>query len=131
AGQAQKETFVNETSCRLDTLVHLAVEASAPTPPANIADGLAWLVAAEAGGEWSGKDGQIASRQSGNWFYIIPRDGLRAYNRATGQELLYSDGWIAPDRPTVPSGGTTVDSEARETIVQIIASLASVGIYPA
>lgn len=131
AGQSQKEGYVNEITARLDALLHCAIEAQQAAPPASPVDGQCWLIATGASGEWSGKTGQIAMRQSGNWLYAQPRDGMRLFNRATGQEVLFKAGWLAASRPAAPSGGTTVDAEARAAITAIIASLTTAGIIPA
>lgn len=130
AGQAQKEQFVNEVSCRLDALVHLAVECELAVPPASPQDGQAWLIASGASGDWSGRVGQIAARQAGNWLYFAPRDGMRLLNRASGQDLRFRDGWIAATRPPNPTGGSIIDAESRTSIAQILAALAAAGILP-
>lgn len=131
AGQSQKEGYVNEITARLDALLHCAIEAEQAAPPTTPEDGQSWLIAAVASGDWSGKSGQIAMRQSGNWLYTLPRDGMRVFNRATDQEVLFNAGWQAASRPAAPSGGTTVDTEARTAIAAIIASLTTAGIIPA
>lgn len=131
AGQAQKELFVNELAARLDALLHGAIEAELAVPPASPSDGQAWLVASGASGEWSGKAGQIAARQAGNWLFFVPRDGLRVLNRATGQDIRFKGSWQAAVRPASPSGGATVDSEARAAINGLINSLTVAGIVPA
>lgn len=130
AGQAQKEGFVNEMAARLDALLHCAVEAEQATPPAAPTDGQCWLIAAGASGEWSGKNGQIAMRQSGNWLFSLPREGMHLLNRATGQQMLFNAGWRAASRPAQPSGGSVIDAEARAAIAAVIASLTTAGIFP-
>lgn len=128
AGQAQKEVFVNEVAARIDALLHGAVESESAAPPATPVDGQAWLIAGGASGEWSGKAGQIAARQAGNWLYALPRDGMQILNKATGQQIHYKGGWQAPARPTAPSGGTVIDNEARAAIAALIACLTAGGI---
>ena len=130
AGQAQKELFVNELAARLDALLHGAVEAELAVPPASPSDGQAWLVGSGASGVWSGKTGQIAARQAGNWLFFAPRDGLRMLNRSTGQDLRFKGSWLAAARPASPSGGTTIDSEARAAINALITSLTVAGLIP-
>jgi hypothetical protein len=107
------------------------VEAELAAPPTAPADGQNWLIGTDASGDWSGKAGQIAMRQSGNWLYALPRDGMYLLNRATGQQVRFKAGWQAADRPAAPSGGTTIDAEARAAIAAIIASLTTAGIIPA
>lgn len=131
AGESQKEGYVNEITARLDALLHCAVEVEQAAPPATPSDGQCWLITAGASGEWSGKAGQIAMRQAGNGLYAQPRDGMRLFNRATDQEVLFNTGWQAASRPAAPSGGTTVDTEARTAIAAILTSLTTAGIIPA
>lgn len=131
AGQSQKEGYVNEITARLDALLHCAIEAEQAAPPSSPVDGQCWLVAASASGIWSGKSGQIAMRQAGNWLYAQPRDGMRLFNRATDQDMLFNGSWQAAARPAAPSGGTTIDAEARTAIAAILASLTTAGIIPA
>jgi hypothetical protein len=131
AGQAQKEGFVNEITARLDALLHCVIEAEQAAPPASPVDGRSWLVGAGASGAWSGKAGQIAMRQAGNWLFAEPRDGMRLLNRTTGQDVLFNSGWQVASRPAQPSGGTTIDTEARTAIAAVIASLTTAGIIAA
>lgn len=131
AGQSQKEGYVNEITARLDALLHCAVEAEQTAPPTAPVDGQCWLIATSASGEWNGKSGQIAMRQAGNWLYAQPRDGMRLFNRASDQDMLFNAGWQAASRPAAPSGGTTIDAEARTAIAAIMASLTTAGIIPA
>lgn len=130
AGQAQKEAWVNEAHARIDAIMHCAVEGTRADPPSSPAEGEAWIVAAGASGTWAGQDGAIASRQGANWLFITPRDGLRIFDRSTGQERLWSVGWKYPAPPLEPSGGTVVDVEARTAVSQLIAALRVSGVFP-
>jgi hypothetical protein len=131
AGQAQKETFVNELAARVDALLHLAIEAETATPPAAPSDGQSWLVGASPTGAWAGHGGTIAARAAGNWLFLQPRAGMTLLNKATGQQVRYLSGWQAPAKPALPAGGTTNDTEARTAIAAIITALVSAGIVPA
>ena len=131
AGQAQKEGFVNETSARIDSLLHGAIEAEQAAPPAAPVDGQMWLVAAGASGAWLGQAGKLAARQSSNWLFVTPRDGMKLLNRTSGQEIRYSGSWRAAARPALPSGGTTIDVEARTALAAILTALTTAGIVPA
>lgn len=131
AGQAQKESYVNEVTARIDALLHGAFESETATPPATPVDGQCWLVGAGPTGDWSGQAGKIAARQAGNWLFFAPRDGMKLLNRATGQEVRYNASWQVATRPAAPSGGTTVDAEARSAITAILASLTTAGLIPA
>ncbi len=131
AGQAQKEGFVNEITARIDALLHGAIEGEQAAPPAAPADGQMWLVAAGASGAWLGQSGKLAARQAGNWLFVAPRDGIKLLNRASGQEIRYSGTWKSAVRPSLPSGGTLIDTEARVALAAILAALTMAGIVPA
>ncbi len=130
AGQAQKELYLNESLARIDALLHGAVEAQTATPPATPLEGQCWLVASGATGVWSGHADKLASFQQGQWWFQAPRDGLRLFNRATGQEVLYFGSWKTPAKPAVPSGGTVIDTQARTAIAALIDSLVAAGVLP-
>lgn len=130
AGQAQKEAFVNEALALADALLHCAIEGEAADPPLAPAEGENWLVAAAATGAWEGQEGRIACRQGGNWLFVTPVDGMRVLDRAAGQERRYFSGWHMATVPASPSGGTTIDTEARAAISGILATLRSAGILP-
>lgn len=131
AGQAQKEFTVNEAFALCDALLHCAVEGTADTPPGMAEDGECWLVGPSPTGEWAGQPGMIACRQVGTWLFASPRDGLRVLDRSTGQALFYRDGWEAPAAPAMPTGGSTIDVQARSVINEIVTVLRQAGILPA
>ncbi|MDP3906350.1 DUF2793 domain-containing protein [Novosphingobium sp.] len=131
AGQAQKEGFVNEAFARIDALLHMTIEGTASSPPVAAAEGDCWLIGSESTGTWSGHAGEIAALAGGNWLFFTPRDGMRVLNRSTGQEQRFAGDWSAPDRPAAPTGGTTVDVEARAALVAVIDCLTASGILPA
>ena len=130
AGQTQKEGFLNETAARIDALMCLAIEDEASSPPSAPLDGQSWLIGSEPTGDWAGRDGKIAIRQGGNWLFATPVDGLRLLNRASGQEWRFAGGWQVPERPVLPSGGTTIDTEARAAIAGIVSALVIAGLVP-
>jgi hypothetical protein len=130
AGQAQKEFTVNEAHALCDALLHAACEGAAAAPPPDPADGDTWLVASGATGEWAGQDGAIAARQGGNWLFVAPLEGMRLFDGATGQVLLYRSGWQRPAAPVAPSGGVVIDAEARAAIAELISALSDAGVLP-
>jgi hypothetical protein len=130
AGQSQKEAFVNEAHALADALLHCAIEGEATVPPVTPDDGANWLVGAGATGDWAGQDGKLACRQTGNWLFVSPRDGLHLLDRSTGQERRFFETWRIAQEPVEPSGGSVVDAEARAAILQLIAALKVAGIYP-
>jgi len=131
AGQAQKEVFVNEALAILDGIAHAAVEGELASPPAAPADGQAWLVGAGPGGEWAGRAGQVALRQSGQWLFLPPRDGLKVLDRSTGQDRRCVGGaWLTPSVPAAPSGGAVIDTQARAALAALVVALRQAGIFP-
>lgn len=130
AGQAQKEGHVNEALSRIDALLHLAIESTQVTPPASPAEGQCWIVGSSATDSWNGKAGQIACFSGGNWLFAPPRDGIVALDRTSGQIIHYRGGWQQANRPALPSGGTTVDSEARSALSALLTALTTAGILP-
>lgn len=131
AGQAQKEFHLNEAHALIDALLHPAVEGEANAPPSSPEAGECWLVGSAPSGAWAGHAGELACWSTGTWIFAAPREGMRLLDRSTGQALLHRGGnWIAPAAPAVPSGGTTVDTEARAAISALIAALGEACIFP-
>lgn len=148
-GQAQKEAFHNEALARIDAALHSSVEgAPAATPPTAPIVGQGWIVGAGAEAEWSGKESQLAIWTSGGWRFVAPVPGMTAWDKAAGHWTHFDgaqwSGGILPvagisingqqvvgarQSPIVnPSGGTTIDAEARQAIAQITAALMSHGL---
>lgn len=148
-GQAQKEVFHNEALTAVDLLIEAAVEGG-PTAvlPAVPEVGQCWIVAAGATGDWTGKEGHIAGWTAGGWRFIGPRPGTRVWNKAAGLWLHWDgSGWsdgslpaaalvvagqqvVGSRQPGVPSpsGGTTIDCEARAAVTSIIVALRTHGL---
>lgn len=129
AGQAQKEFFVNEALSRADLLLHCAIEGETASPPPTPITGQVWLVAASPSGVFAGHAGSLAGWTADGWRFILPRDGLRVFDRGTDSFRFYSGGWIRPIAPTAPSGGATVDPEARASLALLIDKLVNAGIF--
>jgi hypothetical protein len=55
---------------------------------------------------------------------------MRLFDSSAGQVLLYRGGWQRPAAPPEPSGGATVDAEARTAISGLIAALVEAGVFP-
>lgn len=130
-GQAQKEFTVNEALSRMDALFHCAIEGEAVDPPPSPAEGECWLVATPASGTWAGHEGSVAGFQAGAWLFLPPRDGMRALDRSTGQELFFRGGWQVATVPASPVGGPVIDVEARDAIDGLINALRTAGVFPA
>lgn len=130
-GQAQKEFFVNEAHALIDVLLHSSIEGTASNPPTDPIEGECWLVGAAATGEWSGHEGSLAFCYGDTWRYLAPTDGMRVFDRSARQVRLFDGAWKAAAVPITPTGGATVDSEARQTIEGLISALRNQGILPA
>ncbi|MFN3945198.1 MAG: DUF2793 domain-containing protein [Allosphingosinicella sp.] len=148
-GQAQKEAFHNEALEAVDGALHPSV-AGPPMaePPAAPVSGQGWIVGGQATGAWSGKEGMIARWTAGGWRFTAPVPGMRAWLETGGLWLHWTGtGWsggevpaariviegqqiVGPRLPEVPSpsGGTTIDQEARAAIDTLIATLKSHGL---
>lgn len=149
AGQAQKEVFHNEALARIDMLLHGAVEsADEDVPPTSPDDGQCWIVADGASGSWFGQDGSVACWTGGGWRFAAPRVGLtlRVVDRG---HMMYFDGsdwqdaavrgdgfYVGGERvagtrqPAIanPVGGSSIDSEARSSLVAILNAMRSHGL---
>lgn len=147
-GQAQKEIFHNEALARLDVAVAPAVEGIAAAPPAAPEEGRCWIVAGPATGAWTDHEGLLACWSPGGWRFVAPVVGMLVWKKAerlwvywTGS--AWSDGELPASRIVVqgkqvmgprqaavpsPSGGTTIDVEARLAIDALIVALKSHGL---
>lgn len=129
AAQAQKEIVLNEALMRIDALLHLSIEDRLAMPPATPLEGQCWLVDAGASGSWMDHEGEIAAFTGGDWLFLAPREGMRCWLQSARQWLCFDGGWIAPDKPVLASGGSTVDAESRAAIEALINTLTEVGIF--
>lgn len=148
-GQAQKELFHNEGMQILDVLVGGAVEqAPLATPPTSPELGSCYIVGASPTGEWSDHGDHLASFTQGGWRFITPKEGMSVYVRGSGMIAAYREGgWqvgtLEGSQVTIggkkvlgargiaiasPSGGGTVDSEARVAIGQILVAMREHGL---
>lgn len=141
-GQAQKETTHNEALARLDIAVQASVIAEAAMPPAMPQTGQCWLVAAAPLGAWASAAGMIAAWTDGGWRFVAPVEGMRIWIVSETAFALFSQGaWyhgrtygrlfieghqvVGPRQPNVaePTGGVTVDAEARAAISAVLQTL--------
>jgi hypothetical protein len=128
--QAQKEVTHNEALTLLDALIHAAVEAGPlAAPPASPVDGQCWIVGAAPTGAWTGQGNAIAIRTEGGWRFAPPREGMRATRLTDGAQLRFGGGvWAAPGTIAAPSGGSTIDAQARSVLSTLILHLAAQGL---
>jgi len=89
--QSQKETTHNESLIFLDAFVQTAVESAALTaPPTTLTSGALYIVADSATGDWEGYDGDLAQYIGSTWVFYIPFAGMRVWDKATPQGLIYN-----------------------------------------
>ncbi len=147
-GQAQKEVYHNEALTAIDAALHACVEdMPLGVPPTEPAEGESWLVADGASGSWAGRDDSLATWTGGGWRFTVPTPGMTAWNKATGRWLHWSGAAWDADWPVAallidgdqivgarqadipsPSGGTTIDAEARTAINLLIVTLKTHGL---
>ena len=132
AGQSQKEFFVNEALLRADLLLHCAVEGRLTSPPAAPSPGQAWLVGVAADGAFVGHEHEIAAWTDGGWRFLAPVEGLRVFDRSRGAFRIFIAGaWDEPASIAPPTGGATVDAQARATLTQVLEKLVAAGVLAA
>ena len=129
--QAQKEFTVNEAFALIDALLHPVVEGETDNPPASPTEGECWIVGSQPTAEWFGNAGRIACRQSGNWLFVSPPEGLVAFDKSAGRIARYDGAWLLAAAINMPSGGATVDAEARAAIGEIVDAMTAAGILEA
>ena len=128
AGQAQKEFTVNEALLRADIALQCVVEGEAAAPPASPAAGQAWLVADAPSGDFAGHALAIAGWTADGWRFVTPREGFVVFDRTAQCFRKFSGTWERPVAPAGPSGGATIDAEARAAIVSLIEILVAAGV---
>ena len=148
-GQAQKDVTHNDAIGTIDTLLHLAVEATLASRPTAPLAGQCWIIAARATGAWAGHDGYLAAFTAAGWTEIVPRDGCLAWDKEAGVFALFQNGsWNAGTWPVralaiggrqvlgaaiagagAPSGGALVDAEARAAITMLLNGLRALGLF--
>jgi hypothetical protein len=127
--QMQKEVTHNEALTLIDMLLAVRVMGTPQNdPPSAPLLGQCWLVGSAPTGDWAGRAGQLAGWTAGGWRWAIPFAGM-AVRAADGRRFRY-DGtvWTAPTALTPPTGGTTIDSQARDALTAVIQALKDHGL---
>jgi len=129
AGQAQKEPFINHALSLVDSLLPGVVVDSLSSPPSSSSEGASYRILGNASGEWNGHDDDIAIWIGQAWEFHSPSNGMAIFDQTAHNQLRFSGGWQTATEPAMPAGGTTIDTEARETIVALIEALKAAGIF--
>ena len=149
AGQAQKEIVHNEALALADMLMQpLAESLDRNDPPSAALPGQTWVVGDAPTGAWAGHARAIAGWGEGGWRFVPAVEGLSVTLRSPGSGAIFRDGsWregvveareirvdgvrvTGPRRAAIstPSGGATVDAEARSAVAAILAALRAHGL---
>ncbi|MCU0728618.1 MAG: DUF2793 domain-containing protein [Sphingopyxis sp.] len=130
AGQAQKEVTHNEALRLVDALIAPVVVAIAvDMPPANPAIGQCWAVGEAPTGLWTGQARRLAIASDGGWRFAAMPLGATVKIAATGElATLRGTGWARAPLLAPPSGGTTVDTECRAALSNLINAIADAGL---
>ena len=150
AGQVQKELFHNEALALVDLLVAASVEAAPLTaPPPSPVIGVIYRVAATGtSGAFAGREGALAGWSAGGWRFVVPVEGMRLTDRVSGVELAFrnsawTSGSLRANEVMVgglkvlgargsaiadAAGGSTIDTQARAAVAQILAALRTHGL---
>lgn len=91
--QAQKEVTHNEALNILDAMVQTAVEAVTATPPTGV-EGKLYVVGTGPTGAWSGKANYLTQYINRTWVFYSPFEGMRVWDKATAQGMVYKSGWV-------------------------------------
>jgi hypothetical protein len=147
SGQAQKDVTHNEAVLALDRLVALVVASRSLTvPPATPQPGACYIVPNAGGVAWGYPAGSLMYWQDSGWLAASPRDGQIVLVADEEVMLVRKGDWqskwptlglsingrtllaATPAMIALPSGGGTVDSEARATLAALLAALQQQGI---
>ncbi len=108
--QAQKHVTLNEALAVLDAVAQIRITSlSHSTPPSNIVDGEAYVVASGASGDWFGHDGKIAVATNGFWRFVTPQIGWSGYSLEAQQGILFDGAdWLESGQVATENGAATV-----------------------
>jgi hypothetical protein len=149
AAQVDKSTTHNEALAVLDIAASAAVDGFlVDMPPVTPSIGDCYILGASPTGAWSGHAFALAGYTAGGWRFIAAIDGLSAFDKTSGQSAVFTEGaWelghvraakvsiggnqiVGPQQASVsnPSGGATVDAEARAAITAILTRMRQHGL---
>ena len=128
--QAQKELTHNEALTLVDMLLHPVCEGTTHDPSGiGPQPGQCWRVGAGATGAWNGRENQIACWTEGGWRFAAPVEAMMLFDRSLGGSLVYRNrAWTAPEKVMLPSGGSVIDDEARDSLRALVTALERTGL---
>jgi hypothetical protein len=134
----------------IDLLVNGSVEGvPIPAPPTAPLLGTLYRVASTgATGAFAGREGMLAGYGAGGWRFVAPVDGMRLTERTSGLEIAFRNGaWssgmirasevaigglkvLGARAPAIAdaTGGSTIDTQARLAVAQILSALRTHGL---
>lgn len=148
-GQAQKELYHNEALALIDVALHANVAAiGLNSPPVSPTPGQCWVVGAAPTAAWAGAAHKLAGWTAGGWRFVAPVEGMTVWSLADTLEARFvADSWVVGDaratrlmiggeqvvgarQPGIvgPTGGVTIDTEARAVLTLIVSTLAAHGL---
>lgn len=148
-GQAQKEATHNEALALLDIAVQAAVEGlGLDSPPPAPEPGQCWIIGDAPTGVWAGQALALAGWTPSGWRFVAPRAGMAVWLSDEGRVARFDGAaWVdgvarlvcveiggeqvvAARQPGIvaPSGGATIDAEARAAITSLVNALAAHGL---
>ena len=75
-------------------------------------------------------ENELACWQQGQWVFMAPASGMSVYDRNLDAMRHFKGTWSKPTAIDLPSGGSTVDTQARTAIDQILSILRASGHLP-
>jgi len=122
--QAQKHVTHNEALQRLDGMVQLVLASiGGQNPPLLPVAGEVHALGLAPTGDWSGQGGQLAQWQFGQWQFIAPQTGWRAWDQTDGVMRMYQSGDWGAQLQNIAGLGIGTLSDAQNLLA--VASAAS------
>jgi hypothetical protein len=67
----------------------------------------------------------------GTWRFLVPDEGWLLFDQSLGGFVIFRSQWHPAAVVPAPSGGTTIDGEARAVLTALIDTLTSMGLLAA
>lgn len=152
SGQAQKEITHNEALLLLDIITQATCRGEpSNVPPDDVALGDTFICGPEPTGAWAGRRDALACWTEGGWRFVDAFEGLKVTAVESGRTRQFREGkWqagrvyasellidgqrvVGARRAAVqnPTGGSTIDAEARRCLIDILDALRAHGLVGA